>query len=546
MWCHMEPTDLDPVPGERTWDCLVDWARRLDVAIEVLGSNGEPELPVASTPAAIALRQTLMSDQALRTAVAVVTKSASSEATTTNGLHAVCVALPPAGALVVAREASHSSSTDECMDDLNAIGGWLVEAMRGGFPSSSSGISGEAYRLASLRRILDEAAARGSARAVLGAFVEALGVWDDVHGFGYAITLDGGYVRYVAPRDSAANLVPAEIDGRDLPPAGRIVRLNQDGADRLQIPPDAGDKLIGRIRTSDGVDWLLVFRGAIDSGGQVRLALYADILRESLDAALASTYDRLADSIGRRPCLRADEPVDLAAQDLAAQLMGSVDGRHAALAMTMTTGRQVFAVGSTPLLSPHDTDRFTTRLVVTSSAADSLLTFAAARDQPAFTMLERHVARIGVAATHRWFKTVLHRSHEYERRERFRGVDALFEEIAGDAIRAGQHVSLAVVSFGSNVVRPGLLQAGVAKIRDQIRSCDLAAILSATEIAVLLPDVPPTQASVLSARLQQLLTSASGDDPIARPVVGVTTWSPDRERSASIVATARAALAPAV
>jgi hypothetical protein len=213
--------------------------------------------------------------------------------------------------------------------------------------------------------------------------------------------------------------------------------------------------------------------------------------------------------------------------------------------MVATTGRQVFSVGKTDLLNVDD-EQSATHLVATSSDSDSLLTFTAMRSQPAFTTFERHIARIGVAAVQRWFQAHLRQSKEYERRERFRGVDTLFEELARDAVASGQHVSMAVIALGPSVLRPGVLHAGVVKLRDHIRSCDFAGILSATEIAVLAPDVPPSQAALLSARLRQVLVSSEPDAGAGYPFVGVTTWSPESETPGSIVANARAAVRAAV
>ena len=538
----MEHLNLDSAAFERPWDWLIDAARRLDVAVEVVGPNLEPMLPVGSDRAAITLRKLLTTDDVFRAAIATAVAAPAPESATAGGFQTICYGLVPERALIVGREVTDAGTSDDRRRDLEAIGRWLVPVVRATLTQSSHAINVEAYRVASLRRILDEAAGRGTARTVIGAFIEALSVWDDVQVFGYAATIGGAFTRYASPRGAAAALAPAELDRADVPAIGRIERLSDDTVGRLHLRGDACDVLIGRIRTTDDLEWVQLFRGAVGSIRQVRLMVYLDLLREVLDKTLRATFERSAEAIDRRPPLRSGQPLDLAAQALAAHLMGSVDARQAALAMALTTGRQIFAVGSVDLLTPHAPDDLANRLIVTSPAADSLLTFAAAREAPAFTTFERRVAQAGLGAVHRWFDRAVRETNEYERRQRGRRVDALFEEIADGAIRAGEQVTVAVLSFGSDVPGPGTLHAAVAKIRDHIRSCDFAGILSATEIGVLLSGMPSVQCARLSARLQDLLTTSENGGAPVQPAVGVTTWTPERAGTGSIVATARAAL----
>ena len=60
--------------------------------------------------------------------------------------------------------------------------------------------------------------------------------------------------------------------------------LGRDAADRLGLAADPGDVLMLQLFADAAPGWLLFFSGAVDGAAQARLAVYADLLRESLDA----------------------------------------------------------------------------------------------------------------------------------------------------------------------------------------------------------------------------------------------------------------------
>ncbi len=541
----MDDFDSEASPAVRSWEWLLDVPHRLGVAIEVVGPDLAPALPAAATPAAARLRLAIAEDETLRAALAAVMHARRSAPARVDGLQAMCFGLTSNAALTVARPIDDGQPVDEIRRDLEAIGSWLVDPIERALTKGSDAINVEPFRLASLRRILDEAASRGSARTVLGAFVEALGVWDEVRAFAYAATIDGRFLRYISPRGVSLDGVPDCLNPADLPTRRGLARLSLADRGMLNIRVDAEDVLVGRVQTDDHLEWLVVYHGGVDERERVRLALYADMLRDAMNRTLRSAHDRLVASILHRPPPGPDEPVESAAQPLAAQLMGTVDARRAALAMAIGMGRQVFTVGSVDLLRACDGDPGPTRMVLTVSDRDGVLTFSADRDEP-FTEVERRAAEIGVAAVYRWLHEHVVFPTGFERRGRARQVDALFEDLARDAVRSGQHVSLAVLSFGPNLLRPGELHAGLVKIRDHIRSSDVAGVLSPTEIGVLLTDVPAPQAVLLSDRLKDLVASAEPDRAANYPLVGVSTWSPDHGAAEPIVASARSALRPAV
>src|SRR5262249_13926649 len=139
-----------------------------------------PVLPDAPSPAAVTLRRLLIDrEPSLIEALLEATRTARPTQVSVERLQAACFKLSTAGILVLARELATADSAADCCRDLELIGRWLtsvIDARR----NPSGTIDVETYRIASLQRILTEVSSRGSVRKAAGAFVEVLGVWDNV------------------------------------------------------------------------------------------------------------------------------------------------------------------------------------------------------------------------------------------------------------------------------------------------------------------------------------------------------------------------------
>jgi hypothetical protein len=221
-------------------------------------------------------------------------------------------------------------------------------------------------------------------------------------------------------------------------------------------------------------------------------------------------------------------------------LTAAVGGREAALVLTTVTAGKSLAIGDTDLLPAlEDQAPPPDQLIVTSMDGGSLM-LAVAREEAAFTALEREITQAGLAVVHPWLRETLQQLNEPERRRRFRPVDAVFEELAADAVQAGQHASVIVISIGAIEPPPGLLITWLGKIRGQLRSADFAGILSDSEVAVLLGDASADQAAAVSARLRQLIESDDSAGVFFQPAIGVVTSSPDSPFERSVVGAARA------
>ncbi len=531
------PFDLEGAVNQQSWGWLFDLPRRLNVVIEVVDGRHAPVFPAGTTSAAAAMRRMLSTDPVLVSAISAAMHSKIPQPVSLDAFEAVCFGLAPTGVLVLARELASVESAAECRQDLELIGSWLTGAIEATVAGPPNGIGIEPYRMASLQRILNEALARGSVRNVVGAFVEALGVWDDVRVRGYAAGANGGFFQYVSPMGTLATSIPAELDEALVPGDSRMVRLSRDEIDRLGLASEAGEMLVQRVFTGGDVTWLLVFSGTIDGAEQVRLTLYSDMLRESLNDVIRATTNRLVAAVTRQQPL--DDQIEGAAEAALMELTAAVGGYEAGLVVT-AGGRQALAVGNTDLFMALERPSPPDRLLATFSDAGSVSRAVITRESTPFAAFEREIVRAGLAAVHPWLQMALRRSNLSERRRRVRPVDALLEQLAADAVHDGRQALVVVISVDAKMLRPGLMQAWLGKIRTQTRAYDFAGILSDSEIALLLCDASPSQAGVVCARIRQLFEADESAGIRIRPAIGVTSCSPESGLEGSVVQAARA------
>ena len=536
----MQATDLDSAANRQACEWLGEVAQRLNLVIEVIDAHDALLCPVGSTRDAATVRRLLVgSDSSRREAIADAMRSKMPVPMTIDGLQALCFGLAPGGVLLLARCAAHDESPDECRHDLESVGTWLTGAIESSLGQPNT-IGVEPYRILSFRRILREATSRGSFRRVIGAFVEALSVWDDVRVSAYVPAAADGFFQYVSTMAVRPASAPDHLDESVLPRLGRIKRLPRGEADRLGLAPDPGDTLLFRFAIGSETEWALVFSGMIDDRVEVRLRVYSDILRESLNDVLTMTISRVVADVGRRP-LAPNEPLENAAQIALGHISTAVGGHQAAMAFTTSLGRQLLARGNAELLSGLDELR-PNRLVVRVSDLGFVMTVAIDRDQLPFAAFDREIVQAGVAAMHPWLQASLQRSHEAERRHSFRPIDTVFDQLATEAVASGQQASVIVMLVDAGSLYPGLLPAWVGRIRGQLRGGDRAGMLSDREIAVLLCGASADQAATVSARLKRLL-EIDDTNAAVHSNIGLTTRVPDTPFEGSLVAAARACAA---
>jgi hypothetical protein len=260
-----------------------------------------------------------------------------------------------------------------------------------------------------------------------------------------------------------------------------------------------------------------------------------------LNDVLTTSTSRIVAELSRRHA-PVNEPLGAAAQAALDRLSTAVGARQAGLLVTTTAGRQALAAGNGDLLSSLDRVRGT-RLVVRSADTGGVTTVVFDRDHTAFTAFEREIAQAGVAAMQPWIEAALPRSSDVERRGSARPVETVFDQLATDAVAAGHHASMIVVTIDAAMASPGLLPSWVARIRARLRAGDRAGMLNDREIAVLLYGASAEQAALVSTRLEQLLESRSGGPGSMPPSIGVITRVPDSPFEGSLVEAARASAA---
>jgi hypothetical protein len=531
----MQLLDLDSSAPRQSFDWLVELAARLNVVIEVLDVYDVPVCPVGSTRDAAAIRTLITnSDSSLRGAMASAVRSRTPVPLSIDGLQIVCFRLAGGGVVLLARRAESGDSGEECREDLESIGPWLIGAIDASLAQPNT-VSAEGYRIVSFRRILREASSRGSLRQVIGAFIEALSVWDDVRVRAYVAGASGGFFEYASSMTGHPSSTEP-LDETVLPRPGHIIRLTRADVERAGLAIDPGDTVVARMSIGSGTAWALVFAGMINDAVQVRLRVYADILREALNDVLTTSTSRIVAELSRRHA-PLNEAVGNATQAALDRLSTAVGARQAGLLVTTATGRQALAVGNGDLLSSLDRVRGT-RLLVRSSDAGGVMTVVFDRDHTAFTAFEREIAQAGIAAMQPWIEMALPRASDVERRGSARPVETVFDQLATDAVAAGQSASMIVMTIDSAVASPGLLHSWVARIRARLRAGYRAGMLNEREIAVLLYGASADHAALVSSRLEQMIESRTSGSMF--PLIGVFTREPDLPFEGSLIAAARA------
>jgi hypothetical protein len=530
----MQQTDLEGAFNSHSWAWLPDLAPRLDLVIEMVGSDDVPLLPSGSSRDAAAFRMMLAAGEPTIRAAASDTRRLKTRAfVSVDGFQVLCCGLTSGSVLLLARNLTGAELVDACRQDLNSIGDWLTTAIELTLTQASA-ISLEPYRIVSFRRILREATARGSMQKVIGAFIEAVSVWDDLRVRCYAAGAGGGLIEYGSPLESSPSS-SAEPDEAVVPQHGRLVRLSRDEVDRLGLVAEPGDTIICRVLAGD-IPWLLVFSGAIDDHKQIRLRVYSDILRESLGKVSIVATSRLVADVSRSSRSTNDSP-GAEARTALDQLTGAMSSPRGALTLT-TADKRMVSVGDTDLVSLDTMRR--DRMAVTSSEGDSTLTVVFERPHAPFTTFEREIALAGVTVVHRWMRSALERSADVERRRRARSVDAVFDQLAIDALASGDQASVIVLSLDEARFRPGSLPGFVSRIRAQLRAGDYAGAVSDKEIAVLLCGASSEHATVVSARLTHMFRADDRSGAFRHSAIGMTTRTPDSPFQGSIVGAARA------
>ena len=278
-------------------------------------------------------------DTALRAAISAAVRSRTPVPVVVDSLQFVCFRLPPeaccfwrAGCLRMMRPTSVSRISSPLVPGLPAPS---MRASR-----SPNAVSAEGYRIVSFRRIPREAASRGSLRRGRRVHrgVERLGRC--VRRAYVAGAPEGSSIRLL---DVGACVLVLGSARRDHCASSRTDGPSVSHRRRTRRPARRSRRhVIARMAIGAGTGWVLVFSGMINDAVHVRLRVYTDILRESLNDVLTTITAGSWLNCPRRHAPQ-NEPVSTAAQTALGQLTTAVGARQAALVVTSTSGRQALA-----------------------------------------------------------------------------------------------------------------------------------------------------------------------------------------------------------
>lgn len=535
----MESFDVTAV-GQQRWEWLDEVARRLELAIEVVDARNVSVLASVPTAASDRTRELLRSMPGpLEEALSAARGASNPVPIDLDGIRGECTGVARGGVLLVAKTSTAQESARDAHEELQHVVAWLAQAVADGLGDGSQTISEEAYRVGSLERILNDAAASDSSRRVLGAFVESLRVWENVIVHVYAAAARSGFIHLVSPVGVLASSVPARIDDAAVNPARPRAWLTPTPAEISGFSPEAGDSFWLPLVTGTSRAWLLVVSGTIDGAERARLSFYSTILRDMLETVFDRVAGRLSAAMPRHP-LAPHETLDPGARAALARLADAVGGNDATLIVTTVTGIRALAIGNTSLVPSTEDDERTDRLVVVSADATSVMTVAISRDRGPFTLFEHGVVKAGASVLHAWIQSGLGPTHELERRRRVQPLESVFDQLAMSSIVAGLDASVIVAAIDSALATPEFMQSWLGSIRAQLRPGDFAGLLSDTEVAVLLCDTSADQASAVSARLQHLAPSETTGSVVIQPAIGAFTSSAELPFNGSLVGAARA------
>lgn len=282
----MKSFDLRAMVESHSWTWLLDLARHLNVAIDIVDDQFAPLLPIDFDDASddhAALRGLLTTEGSpLRSTISIATPSSAHAVAIDNRL-CICRGLSPAGTLVVARKMS-SGGAEESRLELESIGIWLATAIDGSLSDEQADAIADAHLVASLRRLLHEAVARDSPRGVVSAFVETLAVWLEIEVHGYVAGAPGRFLHSLSPVGADHSAVPAALDDDVVPAGTAMVRLSSSETERFEFTSVPDDVLIRRIAAHGSASWVMVFAGTIDRHDEARLTVLSDLCRDALNS----------------------------------------------------------------------------------------------------------------------------------------------------------------------------------------------------------------------------------------------------------------------
>lgn len=532
----------------RAWNPLLEILQRLDIVIELVDENLTPFLPTLGGRTASEMRRILvrLGNESLRAAIGRSMTFHKPELVTLGGVNIVCVPIVGARRGAVATTLLLAAERPEHLvgfgheSELERIGLWLAAAIESHLSHPSSDGSLDLQELSSLLKLLNEAGAAGSEQEIIQAFVEALAVWQDVESWAYRGDLVGRFSLGVSLPGSDLTRVPSAFDGDEIPDHSTVVRLSPIEQRRLGFP--AGEDLVvTSVRRQATTHWLIVSAGHIDTARETRLALYCDVLGQSLSEMTAVGSSRLTWAMLQH-LLNADHSVQVAAQGAIAELSALMDAAAGFVVMrsdnvrVLTAGDVVGVLTApAPVLRPD--------LLIQSIALPPPYTAAVGIRRPSdrpFTQREEKLLEAVGATLGAWLAAVLPQLAALgERRSGFRSFDQIVEQQTNEPV-AREDISLIVIRLGDGVPPPDVARTCVGTIRSCLRPTDMAGRLMSGEVGVLLADTPLDGAQVVVCRIRDVLASGVIPGAVSHMTMGFACRAAGSSSAQPLLAQARA------
>jgi GGDEF domain-containing protein len=523
----------------QSWDWFLELPYRLNIAAELVDEKGTPILPAGDGAAAAMLRPLLARpvNRPLRSSLSATIKSKAPQFLHIERLDIGCFPLmvggAVGGALVLARESSDRSSVE-----LQTLGSWLSSVVQAQLANARKDEDGAFDRVASLHGLLNQAVTMGNPRDVVGAFADALAIWDDIEVRGYAEDILGKFVLEVSLPGSDTASAPAALDDDFVRGERGVVRLPKGDANRLGFRSD-DDVLVATFGQKAGECWLIALSGRIAPRDEPRLALSIKMLSEAVRHTGRIVGARVDWAILQHLLVATDD-VESAARAALAEVTAAVRSSGTILIVTTSNGMHVMDIGDTESSSAPPAPGQRNQMVSAVQLLDRYRMVLAARraDAKAFMRRDQQIVDGAAALFGSWVAGILRRP-EYNRerravRQRFEDV---IERMAEQTVRHGASVSVVVMTAAEAHFEPDLLRRCVTDIRAQLRDSDMVGTLTPGEIAVLLSETTAADAHTVIRRLRDHVHAEGGGFPAFS--IGVVTRSADWPANKSVVDAAR-------
>jgi hypothetical protein len=509
----------------RSWDWLAALQRRLNVdRLQILDERGLPLMP-DSAPSLT----TILSDPEVVSAVARATQSQSSESLRLGQMHVACVGLvsgPSHGAMLLARKVTQATASN-ARTELDVIGMWLRAAVEAHLGSTERDHGGNAPHGSSLFKALNAAAGDGNESTLMQLFANALAIWHDLDLRAYVQDAEGLFRLEVVLPGAHTRDIPGILNGSDMSIGADLARVS--GHDREFLGFCAGDEVVAaRVGSAtDGTAWLVVLSGDIEAAGERGLALYTDVLRQTLQNVASASLLGIERAVWRHLVGDADH-MAAAAEAALNELRTAVGGTRAALSMSFPRNRRFVRVGDVQMLDdvrPSRADRLATTARVDDGGTLMLIVEGPAGQF--FTSRDQRIVETSGQLFASWAGGVLRRAPTaFERRAVSGPFEEILEQAAWQSAAHGATVSVCVIQVGHAEQPPDVVQRLAVQIRANLRAGEPVGVLGGREIGLLLHDCTADVARRVIGRLRGAIAGREEGSALANGALGISEGIP--------------------